>query len=277
MANIKAADIEYFESYSKEILSKFQRVRTLVNHGTSSGDYHEELIRAVLKTFFPRRYSVKKGFIYNSRTEVSNQLDIMVIDENTPNAYIFQEGDFAIVLPHAVIAVMEIKTTMNREEFKRGILNIASAKRLMEFRVRLIGILFGYQGSKPSEANLDTWFKEKELIRLKGETNTTGDVYPDAIAFLKHGCLLTRFNERNIWTPGGLYYRRVLRTHKGDDSGWQLAIMLAMIIGACEQNSVASFGVIGTSKTYDLIKLESARVANDRYSFGKGKHKANAR
>src|SRR3989338_6665288 len=124
MANINAPRIEYFESFANEILSKFRRLQSIVGHPTTSGDYHEEIIRTVLRNFLSKRFSVKKGFIYASQDKVSKQIDLIVIDENSPAAYIFQEGDFAIVIPQAVVAVMEVKTTLNAPNFDQALENI---------------------------------------------------------------------------------------------------------------------------------------------------------
>src|SRR3989338_2723259 len=129
MANINAPQIEYFESFANEITSKFRRLQNLVDHPTASGDYHEEILRTVLRNFLSKRFSVKKGFIYAGPEKVSKQIDLLVVDENSPAAYIFQEGDFAIVMPEAVVAVMEIKTTLNAPDFDFSIQNIASAKQ----------------------------------------------------------------------------------------------------------------------------------------------------
>src|SRR5260221_13435972 len=165
MANINAPDIEYFKSYADEIAGKFQRIKSLVKHREASGNYHEEILRTVLRNFLTKRFSVKQGFIYKDKEQVSNQIDIMIIDENSPAAYLFQEGDFAIVIPEAVIAVIEVKTTLDATSFDAGVDNIASAKKLAEFPVRLTGILFGYQGTEPSNSNLNAWFKRESTMK----------------------------------------------------------------------------------------------------------------
>ncbi|QQR52000.1 hypothetical protein IPG36_05360 [bacterium] len=92
MANIKSAEISYYDSFAAEMMGKFQRLAKLVNHGGINGDYHEEILRTVLRNFLSKRYSVKTGFIYQDSEHVSKQVDILIIDENVPAAYIFQEG-----------------------------------------------------------------------------------------------------------------------------------------------------------------------------------------
>ncbi len=51
MGNINAPEIEYFESFANEIASKFQRVKHLVDHRVSSGNYHEVIFTHCFKEF----------------------------------------------------------------------------------------------------------------------------------------------------------------------------------------------------------------------------------
>src|SRR2546430_11387371 len=144
MANINAPDIEYFDSFRKELEGKFQRVKRLVDDRSASGNYHEEILKTVLRNFLSKRLSVKSGFIYAGPGKVSNQIDIMIIDENVPAAYIFQDGDFAIVLPESVVAIIEVKTTLDATQFDEAVNNIASAKKLIQYPTALPGMVFGY-------------------------------------------------------------------------------------------------------------------------------------
>src|SRR3989344_1191285 len=172
--------IEYFESFADEITSKFRRLSNLVKHNTTSGDYHEEILRTVLRNFLSKRFSVKKGFIYSGHEQVSKQIDLIVIDENSPMVYIFQEGDFAIVIPEAVVAVMEIKTVIQKDDFIEALENIFSAKSLMTsplFPANLGGIIFGYEGT--TENTLGDWFKNQEFSKFRNN-EVMG---PDAIMF----------------------------------------------------------------------------------------------
>src|SRR5437879_8785535 len=103
---------QYYDSFAEELLAKFRRVGYLVSHSPTSGTYHEEILRVVLRNFVSKRYSVKTGFVYENEEKVSNQVDVLVVDEYHASAYIYQEGDFAIVRPHATIAAIEIKTVL---------------------------------------------------------------------------------------------------------------------------------------------------------------------
>ena len=136
----------YYSSFSDELLAKFQRVGHLVAHNSTTGTYHEEILRSVLRNFLSRRFSVKTGFVYKNETEViSNQLDIIVVDENEVGAYLYQEGDLAIVRPRAAVAVIEVKTHLDGQRFGQAFTNIASVRRLES---KIQGFVFGYESSK---------------------------------------------------------------------------------------------------------------------------------
>ncbi|KKS05039.1 hypothetical protein A2W45_01670 [Candidatus Curtissbacteria bacterium RIFCSPHIGHO2_12_41_11] len=272
MANINAPEVEFFESFASEIESKFQRIKSLVSHRVASGDYHEEIIRTVLRNFLSKRYSVKKGFIYKSQSEVSKQLDILIIDENSPAAYLFQEGDFAIVIPESVIAVMEIKTTLNSNDFDIAIENIASAKKLVEFPVNLTGIIFGFDGTSPSDKNLDNWFKR--VIPAKFKDSPENVLGANMIMFFTAGCLLARYRDDGIWDLAGKYYHKMFRDDSVkksiSDTGWQLSVVLAMIVSSCERGEISRTGRIVESKALRLIQGDGSMISHSRFAFGGG-------
>ena len=269
MANINAPKIEYFESFANEITSKFRRLQSIVGHPTASGDYHEEILRTVLRNFLSKRFSVKKGFIYAGLEQVSKQIDLMVIDENSPAAYIFQEGDFAVVIPQAVVAVMEIKTTLNAPDFDQALENISSAKSLMEFPANLTGIVFGFDGTNPSDDILDDWFKRPTPAKFKGK-----DVLaPNAIMFFTEKTLLVHCNEQGQIAPDGKYYHRIGTDDEGKLHGadFQLSVILAMIVNACEQKEFTKTRYFADRQGFGLVQLERGGISLDRFSFGEGK------
>lgn len=273
MANINAPAIEYFESFANEVTGKFQRLQKIIGNRTASGDYHEEILRTLLRNFLSKRFSVKKGFIYGGQNQVSKQIDIMVIDENSPAAYIFQEGEFAIVIPQAVVAVLEVKTTLNAPDFEQALENISSAKSLMKFPVNLMGILFAYDGTDPSDAILDEWFKRAIPSQFKDkEVNT-----PNAITFFNAKTLLVRCNDRGGVSPDGKYYHRIGTDDEGQLHGadFQLSVILAMIISACERKEFDRTHYFNDTNGFGLVQLERGGISTERYRFGEGKSTLN--
>ncbi len=272
MANINAPGIEFFESFANEIESKFHRVKTLVPHRVASGNYHEEIIRVVLRNFLTKRYSVKTGFIYKSSSEISKQLDVLIVDESSPAACLFQEGDFAIVIPEAVMAVLEVKTTLHAPDFDEALENIASAKKLMKFPAASTGIIFSYGGTSPTDKMLDKWYKGTTPSSFgESEKNLLG---PNAIMFFTAGCLLTRYTEDGKWDSGGKYYHKLFRDDSvkksPSDKAWQLSVILALVIAACERGEMSRTQMFPAGYAGRLIQSEGGMISHSRFAFGEG-------
>jgi hypothetical protein len=262
-------EFEYFESFANEIASKFNRLQKIVGHPTTSGDYHEEILRVVLRNFLSKRYSVKKGFIYAGPGKVSKQIDLMVIDENSPVAYIFQEGDFAVVIPEAVMAIMEIKSVFNASQFDDSLENIASAKSLLEFPTNLTGIVFGYGGTEPDLDTLDKWFKRPIPTKFKSKEILT----PEAIMFFSAKTLLVRCAENGRMARDGKYFHRIGIDDEGKLHGlaFQLSLILAMILYSCEHRASFGVGRMPEGIAYkSLVQTERAGLDLTRFSFGYG-------
>lgn len=269
--NINSPNIEYFQSYAEEIKSKFRRLQNLIRkHNGTSGDYHEELIRSVVRNFLPSRFSVRRGFIFKSTDEVSRQLDIMIIDENYAAAYIFQEGDFAIVSPKAVTAVIEVKTTLNASDFETAVKNVHSAKNVMDDPTSLTGIIFGYDGTQPSEQNLSTWFRREGLEYLKDH----GLMGPDSLLFFSHKTLLVKADSNARIGNDGQYYHRFAGQDDNDfayeDVAYPLSVILAQIINACQFKGFKTSDKFKDGEGVKLMQAMNGGLSLDRYSFGRG-------
>lgn len=229
MGNINAANPEYFRSFAKEIAGKFRRLNTLLDHNGTSGDYHEEILRELLRTFLPRRFSVKKGFLLRGQNEVSRQIDVMIVDENIASAYIYQEGNFAIVLPHAVTAVMEIKSSFDGGKFDAAIENVASAKRLREEPANLTAIVFAFNSVDPTDANLQTWFRRPEVAAFRGQETLA----PEGMFFFNNNTLLVRTENGRVRADGAEYRSLSTAGAPEESQAFQLSVILAMLMNAC--------------------------------------------
>jgi len=269
MANINPLSVEYFESFAKEIEGKFNRIKHLTDHGPSKGDYHEEILRSIIRNFLTKRFSVKKGFIYKNQEEKSSQIDIMIVDENHPAAYVFQEGDFAVVMPEAVVAIVEVKTTLDAGQFDEAITNIARAKNLYQFPTNLAGLVFGFGGTPPSDETLDGWFKRDAAKKIV-DNKING---PDGIMFFNSGCFLARHTENGEMRRDGNYYHKIYREINGktlNDTGWHLSILLAMLVSSCELANFNQTHAFGESRADRLIQAEGSKRSHNRFLIGEG-------
>ena len=273
MTNNNAPKIEYFESFADEITSKFRRLSNLVKHNTTSGDYHEEILRTVLRNFLSKRFSVKKGFIYSGHERVSKQIDLMVIDENSTMAYVFQEGDFAIVIPEAVVAVMEIKTVIQKDDFVEALENIFSAKSLMTdslFPANLMGIVFGYEGVQ--DDTLGEWFRDPRINKFQNNEVMA----PDTVIFFTQSSMLLRGNHLK---SGGnqleeKYYYQLIGGNDEIKPGMnsqalQISMLLQLIVNACRNREISRTGRFSES-SFNLTRTDRVAMTNKRFAFVDG-------
>lgn len=262
---------QYYESFAEELTAKFRRVGHLVSHKSATGDYHEEILRTVLRNFLSRRFSVKTGFVYKNELEVSNQVDILIVDEYDASAYIYQEGNFAIVRPQSVVAAIEVKTKLDRRGFEEALNNIASVKRLTDDPEQICGMIFGYEGTPKSMKTLGGWF---ERVKGLAETPRLG---PSLIVLFREAVLLmrldwlheVRMDESNNYHP----VISALRTDAGDETqpaGWQLRYVLALIYTACHARDVKRHVSLDQSDVQDMLLFAMGVPSANHFQFGVG-------
>lgn len=259
----------YYSSFSDELLAKFRRVGHLVAHNSTTGTYHEEILRSVLRNFLSKRFSVKTGFVYKDETEVSNQLDIIVVDENEVGAYLYQEGDLAIVRPRAVVATIEVKTRLDGQSFEQALLNVVSVRRLES---KIQGFLFGYESTKLTDKVLDRWFKRKGLQGI------APDHAPSLVAFLQEDAVLLHADDHFSISDCGKFRVAVngaaLGMWPAVGEGWQLQIMLALIHTAClDRDATDTRNKRMLSALQDLrhlLTFAGSVTKTDHFEFGVG-------
>ena len=102
-------DVKKFQkSITKELDTVKDRVRNLIgsSHWGEEGKYKEAILRNVIRRFLPANLSLGTGFVIrkdNNRTQISNQIDIIVYDNTIP--VLFSEGDFVITTYKNVKAI----------------------------------------------------------------------------------------------------------------------------------------------------------------------------
>ncbi|MBI5486456.1 MAG: hypothetical protein HY905_03910 [Deltaproteobacteria bacterium] len=133
--------LEFSSSYSAELSSKMRRLDEIIGdrHWASVGSYKEELIRQHLRGHLPRRFEVGTGFVIARLDEnrlLSRQIDILVWDSQA-HMPLYRDGAFAIVLPEACKAAIEVKSTLDSDTLRDALSNLDS---LTSFR-RLDGFL----------------------------------------------------------------------------------------------------------------------------------------
>lgn len=107
----------YFDHVSQELHSKIAQAKVYITrHNPSTGALAEAVLRQFLKEHLPGGVGVKQGFIVDSLGNLSRQCDILIYDSHL-YAPFYQTGDLAVVPVEAVIAIIEVKTSINKKTF----------------------------------------------------------------------------------------------------------------------------------------------------------------
>lgn len=223
--------MDLIDSYANEFLSKFQRISSIIKHGPSIGTYHENILRNFFSSFLTNRFSVKTGFVYNHQTDyVSQQIDIIIIDENVPCAYFFKDNDFAIVDSNAVVCGIEVKSNLTIDSFK-DCCNKARDYYFASNKPNFFVFSFSATLSKKEET-LTKWFN-----RIDQED--VFNYYPHGVYLLQNGILkLVADSQAKPW---GMYFFKQLDEKKKIE---EIVVndFLATILKQCEFKSGINSG-----------------------------------
>src|SRR3954451_17798037 len=98
------------------LIYRFKHIQNLIglsHHSLTEGEYCEELLRVFLRQVLPQRYSIDTGFIRGHPVEIdgrsyfaSPQIDV-IIHDSYDYSPMLRSGNFVVVLPDAVEAVIE--------------------------------------------------------------------------------------------------------------------------------------------------------------------------
>jgi len=106
-----------FESWSKEFSSQINRVFDLIagSQHYELGRHRELLFRNFLRKYLPDVWEVSTGFIIGNDQTVSKQQDVIIWDASSCIPYL-REGEFVIVPQNAVMALIEVKTNLEKKD-----------------------------------------------------------------------------------------------------------------------------------------------------------------
>lgn len=102
----------YHKSVTDELNTIKNRVRNLVKHWPTDGEWKESALRTVLRRHLPDSSTVGRGFIV-SRNQSSTQIDLLVLKPEKP--VLFRDGDLVLVTPNVPKVLVEVKTELRSE------------------------------------------------------------------------------------------------------------------------------------------------------------------
>lgn len=120
MFAMKMDNKAYFKSITQEMTALQNRVRHFIldKHWLSDGEWKESVLRSILRRNLPKSVGIGKGFVITQEGP-SKQIDILLYDHSKP--LLFQDGDFVLLTPDAVLGIIEVKTSLITSPLKEAI------------------------------------------------------------------------------------------------------------------------------------------------------------
>lgn len=137
----------------------FESVTSKVQHNGEKGTARENTLKEYLRKYVPEKYCFSKGIIIDCKEEQSRQVDIIIHDKFlTP--LLMDMQDTKLVPIESVYAVIEVKSTLTKEELRKCVNNIKSVRGLEKNTVSgycfpTAGLVFAYD----SDTSLETIYK----------------------------------------------------------------------------------------------------------------------
>lgn len=100
-----------------------------IRHPRHLGDARESDFVSLINSFLPEKFKTVKGFAIDSFTTRSREQDCMIVNTTTGVKFV-TAGDISYVPIESVMASIEIKSKLTKDELKKAILNCVSLKRL---------------------------------------------------------------------------------------------------------------------------------------------------
>jgi hypothetical protein len=243
--------IAFHSNEADALHSRFTNVESLLSvghHSSSEGDFCEDLVRQFLRQVVPARYSIDHGFIRHTPRRrstlpscVSKQMDVIIHDSHN-YAPLFRSGEFVIVLPQAVVGVIEVKKTLDTSKLDEALDNLAHANAILSHaRKTLEGIfcgIFAFREGTDMQVTTKPYSDSYRTRILQACQNHNSLVaVPDAILVVQRH-LFYRESHRSL--PNDLYFRllrRPVMTQEGHDVSIQAFLnVLYAKIGLPEMN-----------------------------------------
>lgn len=120
---------EAFHKDQSVLAAQLEFAERSITHDGKRGDVAENHFLDALRRYLPRRYSAGSGIVIDSRGRTSDQIDVVIYDQQfTP--VLLDQQHHKYVPAEAVYAVLEVKPTINRDYLKYAGAKAASVRQL---------------------------------------------------------------------------------------------------------------------------------------------------
>jgi hypothetical protein len=105
---------ELFYGLQNQMISKLTTNRQMVLHPGAKGDATELNWIQWLKDYLPKRYCVDKAFIIDCENNISDQIDVVIYDQQY-SPFVFNQDSVIYIPAESVYAVFEVKQELSKE------------------------------------------------------------------------------------------------------------------------------------------------------------------
>lgn len=120
-----------FEGAAYGIVAKYIETKA-INHSLSKGEERENPLIKFLQENLPKIFSVVKGEVVDKDNRGSRQLDVMIYD-NSRNIPFYMSNNYYILPAEALLAGIEVKSKLTKEELKTIFQNVSALHDLRPF------------------------------------------------------------------------------------------------------------------------------------------------
>ncbi len=172
---------QYYRGISQQLHAEVNFINTLFRHQGLKGEGNEQVLRELLMKFIPKKYGVGTGVVIDRLGQQSKQCDIVIYDAfQYPSLLSLTSVHLFPV--DIVYATIEVKTTLDSEEAKSALTNIASVKSLSVVQEQFsevlsingilhtttyyprspLGFIFAYNSDAQKFETFKNWFVPKD-------------------------------------------------------------------------------------------------------------------
>jgi hypothetical protein len=120
-----------------ELLQRKLDLTDSISHDPTKGHVGEEHWIEILQKYLPRRFQVRSGIIMDSDGKTSDQIDVVIHDQQyTPT--LLGQGSHGYILAEAVYAVFEVKPTLDKEQMEYAGDKVKSVRALRRTNIPTI-------------------------------------------------------------------------------------------------------------------------------------------
>ena len=128
---------EIYDGLQQKLNADLSTSRSVAEHPVSTGSGIEANWLEMLKRHLPYRYQAKSAFVVDSNGTQSQQIDVVIYDRQY-TAELYNGSNQRIIPAESVYAVLEVKSTLNRENLVYAGKKAGSVRRLERTSTQIV-------------------------------------------------------------------------------------------------------------------------------------------